>query len=181
MIMDEEKVILVNEKDEELGVMNKTEAHRQPVLHRAFSIFIFNRKGEMLLQRRAKNKYHSMDLWSNTCCSHPRPGESVMDAADRRLKEEMGFDTELKKVFDFIYKASLGNGLFEHEFDHVLTGEFNGTPQPDKNEVSDYCYKNLADIEQSLDSFPEKYSAWFRLAFPAVMKWYTENNKFIPA
>src|SRR5215468_430433 len=115
-----EQVILVNELDEEIGTMEKLSAHEQGVLHRAISVFIFNEKGEMLLQQRASRKYHSGGLWTNACCSHPHPGEATHAAALRRLKEEMGFETSLKKAFDFVYKTSFDNGLTEHEFDHVF-------------------------------------------------------------
>jgi isopentenyl-diphosphate delta-isomerase len=163
-----EEVILVNEKDELLGVMEKMEAHRKATLHRAFSVFIFNAKGEMLLQQRAEKKYHSGGLWTNACCSHPRPGEETPEAAKRRLKEEMGFHTPLKKIFDFIYKAEVDNGLTEFEFDHVFAGEYNGIISPDPEEVSNFCYKNLQEIRQSLLSYPQNYTAWFHLAFPKI-------------
>ena len=163
-----EEVILVNEQDQQTGTMEKMEAHRKALLHRAFSVFIFNAKGEMLLQQRAKLKYHSPGLWTNSCCSHPRPGEAVEAAARRRLKEEMGFETPLNKIFDFIYKADFENGLTEFEFDHVYTGTYDGRLNPDQQEVLDYCFRSLEDIQQDLDSRPEKYSSWFRIAFPKV-------------
>lgn len=163
-----EEVILVNEQDQQTGTMEKIEAHRKALLHRAFSVFIFNHKGEMLLQQRAKLKYHSPGLWTNSCCSHPRPGETVDAAARRRLKEEMGFETPLSKIFDFIYKADFENGLTEFEFDHVYTGTYDGGLNPDQQEVLDYCFRSLEDIQQDLDSRPEKYSSWFRIAFPKV-------------
>lgn len=166
-----EEVILVNEQDQQTGTMEKMEAHRKALLHRAFSVFIFNRKGEMLLQQRAKLKYHSPGLWTNSCCSHPRPGETVDAAARRRLKEEMGFETPLNKIFDFIYKADFENGLTEFEFDHVYTGTYDGGLNPDQQEVLDYCFRSLEDIQQDLDSRPEKYSSWFRIAFPKVRTW----------
>lgn len=167
----EEMVVLVNEKDEPLGIMEKIEAHRKAALHRAFSVFIFNEKGEMLLQKRAAKKYHSGGLWTNACCSHPRPGEETVDAAQRRLFQEMGFTTSLKKIFDFIYKAEVDNGLTEFELDHVLAGEFNGAISPDPEEVSNFCYKSLQDIRQSLRSHPQKYTAWFQIAFPKMEEW----------
>jgi isopentenyl-diphosphate Delta-isomerase len=163
-----EEVILVNEQDEETGTIEKMEAHRKALLHRAFSVFIFNTKGEMLLQQRAPGKYHSPGLWTNACCSHPRPGEPVEDAAVRRLKEEMGIDASLKKVFDFIYRTEFENGLTEFEFDHVYTGSFTGTLSPDKQEVQDYCFRSMEDIEQDLQRRPEKYSSWFKIAFPLL-------------
>ena len=127
-----EQVILVNEQDEQTGVMEKMEAHQKALLHRAFSVFIFNDKGELLLQQRASDKYHSGGLWTNTCCSHPNPDEETITAAQRRLKEEMGFTTKLSKAFDFIYKSEFSNGLTEHEFDHVFTGYYNGEIHPDE-------------------------------------------------
>lgn len=166
-----EQVILVNEYDEPVGVMEKMDAHRKPVLHRAFSVFIFNGKSEMLLQQRAMGKYHSAGLWTNACCSHPRPGEATCDGARRRLQEELGFDTELDKIFEFIYQAGFDNGLSEYEFDHVFAGCYNGSIVPDKAEVHDYCYKSLYDIQASLQSHPHKYTAWFHIAFPRVMAW----------
>ncbi|HEY9363172.1 MAG TPA: isopentenyl-diphosphate Delta-isomerase [Chitinophagaceae bacterium] len=161
-------VILVNEKDEALGSMEKMEAHRKGLLHRAFSVFIFNDKNEMLLQQRAMNKYHSAGLWTNACCSHPLPGESTADAAGRRLQEEMGFTTPLTKLFDFIYRADFENGLTEHEFDHVFTGEYNGDIHANKEEVTDYCFKPMEEIKQLLTLQPQLFTAWFALAFPRV-------------
>ncbi len=163
-----EKVILVNENDEVTGEIEKLEAHKKALLHRAFSIFIFNNKGEMLLQQRAMHKYHSAGLWTNACCSHPHPGEQTINAATRRLKEEMGFETKLKKIFHFTYKATFDNGLAEHEFDHVFAGEYNGVVTADKNEVKDYCFESLIEIEESLQTHPHKFTAWFHLAFPKV-------------
>jgi isopentenyl-diphosphate delta-isomerase len=167
----EKEVVLVNERDESLGTMEKMEAHRKGVLHRAFSVFIFNSKGEMLLQQRALGKYHSGGLWTNACCSHPGAGENVADAAARRLKEEMGFSVPLKKIFDFIYHSEMENGLTEHEFDHVFTGQHDGVISPDKDEVKDYCYKSLESIRQNLQSHPHHFTAWFHIAFPRVEKW----------
>jgi isopentenyl-diphosphate delta-isomerase len=169
-------VILVNEQDEPTGVMEKMEAHRKAVLHRAFSVFIFNSKGEMLLQQRALGKYHSAGLWTNTCCSHPVPGEDTLDAATRRLQEEMGFSTPLTKIFDFVYKSEFEHGLTEHEFDHVFVGTCDGPIRPDKAEVLDYTYKSLDEIEATLQSHPQKYTAWFGIAFPRVLAWARENQ-----
>ncbi len=151
--------------------MEKMAAHRNAVLHRAFSVFIFNRKGEMLLQQRALKKYHSGGLWTNACCSHPRPGEDTLDAARRRLTEEMGFDTPLAKIFDFVYRSEFDNGLTEYEYDHVYTGLFEGAIFPDREEVHDYCFKSMREIEASLHSHGQKYTAWFHIAFPLVKKW----------
>jgi isopentenyl-diphosphate delta-isomerase len=168
-------IILVNELDEPVGTMGKMEAHRSAALHRAFSVFIFNSKGEMLLQQRAFNKYHSGGLWTNACCGHPRPGEETLPAASTRLQEEMGFTTELKKVFDFTYKSEFENGLTEYEFDHVFTGTNDSIIGPDRTEVNDYCYKNMADIKESIQSHPFKYTAWFHIAFPLIEKWIREQ------
>ena len=168
-------VILVNAQDESIGIMEKMEAHRKAVLHRAFSIFIFNSKGEMLLQQRALGKYHSAGLWTNTCCSHPIPGEDTLQAANRRLYEEMGFTTSLKKIFDFVYRCEFEHGLTEHEFDHVFVGIYDGKISPDPMEVKDYCFKNLDEIEATLLSHPQKYTAWFNIAFPKVQQWASEN------
>jgi isopentenyl-diphosphate Delta-isomerase len=170
-MMTEKEVVLVNERDESLGTMEKMEAHRKGVLHRAFSVFIFNSKGEMLLQQRASGKYHSGGLWTNACCSHPAPGENVADAAMRRLREEMGFSVSLKKIFDFVYRSEMENGLTEHEFDHVFAGYYDGAIHPDKEEVKDYCYKSLESIRQNLQSHPHQFTAWFHIAFPRVEQW----------
>jgi isopentenyl-diphosphate Delta-isomerase len=170
-----DEVILVNEQDEPLGVMEKMEAHKKALLHRAFSVFIFNSKGEMLLQRRATQKYHSAGLWTNACCSHPRPGEATLNAAMRRLNEELGFTAGLEKIFAFTYRSEFANGLTEYEFDHVYIGQYDGAVYPDKEEVSDYCYRNFDAIRFDLETDPHKYTSWFHLAFPAVEKWASEN------
>jgi isopentenyl-diphosphate delta-isomerase len=163
-----DSVVLVNEFDEEVGTMEKMEAHRQALLHRAFSVFIFNASGEMLLQRRALTKYHSGGLWTNACCSHPRPGESVEAAATRRLQEELGFVAPLEPAFSFTYHAPFDNGLTEYEFDHVLTGSYDGDIQPVPEEVCDVCYLSMDEIRADLVDHPEKYTAWFRIAFPKL-------------
>ena len=173
--MLEQDVILVDEQDKPVGSMKKMEAHQKGLLHRAFSVFIFNSGGEMLLQQRAKNKYHSGGLWTNACCSHPNPGEDIQTAASRRLKEEMGFTTELKKIFDFIYRSDFENGLTEFEFDHVFIGEYNGPFDPDQNEISDYSFKSLDEIRSLLQQQPELFTAWFHIAFPMLEKWVIEN------
>lgn len=172
--MDE--VILVNERDEQCGTIGKMEAHTQALLHRAFSVFIFNSRGDMLLQQRAANKYHSAGLWTNACCSHPRPGEETLAAANRRLKEELGFETSLNKVFDFTYKTSFSNGLTEYEFDHVFTGKYEGLIEPDSLEVSNYTFKPMAEIQQNLQMSPQKYTAWFHIAFPRILEWWQNNR-----
>jgi isopentenyl-diphosphate Delta-isomerase len=161
-------VILVDEQDNETGLMEKMEAHEKAVLHRAFSVFIFNPAGEMLLQQRATGKYHSGGLWTNACCSHPLPGEATGAAAQRRLKEELGFNTPIQKAFEFIYRAELDNDLTEYEFDHVFTGVYEGPIAPDSTEVKDYCYKPMEDIKESIVSHPHKYTEWFKIAFPRL-------------
>lgn len=171
-----EDIILVNDRDEQVGTMEKIQAHRSALLHRAFSVFVFNGKGEMLLQQRALNKYHSGGLWTNACCSHPRPGEETLQAAGRRLQEEMGFEVTLQKMFDFIYKSAFDNGLTEYEFDHVYSGIYNGEVAPNKTEVHDYCFKRMSDIKESLSLQPGKYTVWFRIAFPLVEEWLAEQG-----
>ena len=171
-----EDVILVNEQDIETGTMEKMEAHQKALLHRAFSVFIFNNKGEMLLQQRSHQKYHSGGLWTNACCSHPRPGEETQAAALRRLNEEMGFQAPIEKIFDFTYKATFDNGLTEFEFDHVFVGEYDGLINADPDEVSDYCYKNIDEVRQTLQSHPQKYTAWFHLAFPRIENWLAAKS-----
>lgn len=177
--MAENQVILVNEQDAPIGVMEKMEAHKTGTLHRAFSIFIFNSQGEMLLQQRAKGKYHSGGLWTNACCSHPQPGEQVEKAAERRLMEELGFSTSLEKVFDFLYKAGLDNGLTEHEFDHVFVGEYNGAINFNTEEVANVSFQKMNEIKSSLQEDPSRFTAWFHHAFPGIEKWWelNYNNK----
>ncbi len=173
-----ETVILVNEHDAEIGLMEKMEAHEKALLHRAFSIFIFNSKGEMLLQQRSLRKYHSGGLWTNACCSHPRPNEDVLAAASRRLKEEMGFDTTLTKIFDFTYKAEFNNGLTEHEFDHVFIGTYDGLIQPNFAEVESYAYRSVPIVMDSLQKNPDFFTEWFHIAFPKVVSWLqAQKNK----
>jgi isopentenyl-diphosphate delta-isomerase len=166
------QVILVNERDEAIGSMEKMEVHEKALLHRAFSIFIFNKKGEMLLQKRAEKKYHSAGLWTNACCSHPQPGEDILRSAIKRLQEEMGFETIITKAFDFIYKASFDNGLTEHEFDHVFIGSYDGDIQPNVDEVSDYCFKSMEDLKQSIDANSKNYTEWFKIAFPKLETYF---------
>jgi isopentenyl-diphosphate delta-isomerase len=162
-----EDVVLVNEKNKAIGTEGKMKAHRGGKLHRAFSVFLFNKKGEILIQKRAKSKYHSPGLWTNTCCSHPRPKEEVELAAKRRLKEEMGIDCKLKKAFNFIYKAKLGD-LVEYEFDHVFLGKFNGNPKPDKKEVADWRWVKLKDLKTDIKKNPRKYTPWFRIIIKKI-------------
>jgi isopentenyl-diphosphate Delta-isomerase len=167
-----EQVILVNERDEALGNMEKLEAHEKGLLHRAISVFVFNSKGEMLLQQRALHKYHSAGLWSNTCCSHPRPEESTASAASRRLKEEMGIVCDLIHKTEFVYKVQFENGLTEHEYDHVFTGIFNGTSLPNSEEVHDYRWISLPELEKECLSHPETYPYWFHLAWQKLKETY---------
>lgn len=163
-----ENVILVNEQDEVIGEMEKMEAHEKGVLHRAFSVFIFNENNELLLQKRAASKYHSGGLWSNSCCSHPQNGESIVDAGMRRLVEEMGFSVPLEAVFSFIYKAELDNSLTEHEFDHVLIGRYSDEPEMNLDEVEDWKYIDLVALESDMKSHPESYTEWFKIIFERV-------------
>ena len=167
-----EQVILVDEKDTEIGTMEKIEAHEKALLHRAFSVFVFNDQGKLLLQQRAMDKYHSPGLWTNTCCSHPRPGETIPAAAHRRLKEEMGFDTELTKAFDFIYHAPFSNGLTEHEFDHVMIGYYNQPAQPNSLEVQAVASYTLDEINEQMQENPSAFTIWFLIAFPKVKAWW---------
>ncbi|MEI8109771.1 MAG: isopentenyl-diphosphate Delta-isomerase [Chitinophagia bacterium] len=166
-----EQLILVNEQDVAIGIMEKMEVHEKALLHRAFSVFIFNSRGELLLQQRAQEKYHCGGLWTNTCCSHPRPLEETSHAALRRLQEEMGFTTPLKKVFDFVYKAPFSNGLTEYEFDHVFVGYHDGSVQINKAEASDYKYLSVQEIQSLLSSSPEQFTPWFQIAFPKLTDW----------
>lgn len=159
-----EHVILVDSSDNPIGIMEKMEAHEKALLHRAFSVFIFNNHGQMLIHKRALEKYHSPGLWTNACCSHPRVGETLSEAAHRRLMEEMGFDCPLEKKFDFIYKARLDGGLTEHEFDHVLVGSFNGDPCPNPAEVMDWKYINWEELNQDVLHNPQAYTTWFKIA-----------------
>ena len=166
--MNEEKVILVDKEDFQLGLMPKMEAHRKGVLHRAFSIFIFNKSNSLLLQKRSKLKYHSPGLWTNTCCSHQRDGESTIEAARRRLNEEMGFNVDIKEICSFIYKANLKNGLTEHEFDHVLVGHTDLNPKINIKEVEDWKWVDMSFLEQDLDRNPNIYTEWFKIIFKRV-------------
>lgn len=163
--INEEKVVLVNQHDVQVGVEEKIKAHKLGALHRAFSVFIFNGAGKLLLQKRAAQKYHSRGLWSNTCCGHPRPGEGIESAARRRLGEEMGFDSELHKLFDFIYYAKLEDGFVEYEYDHVLVGQFDGVPEASSNEVAEWKWMDMARLGADLAEHPESYTYWFRISF----------------
>lgn len=163
--MKEEQVILVDKNDQKIGLMPKMEAHQKAVLHRAFSVFVMNDKGQLMLQQRAASKYHSPLLWANTCCSHQRDGESNLEAGKRRLQEEMGFVTELKEVFSFIYKAPFDNGLTEHELDHVMVGKYNHAPKINKDEVEDFKWMTPKEVKQDMTEKPEIYTAWFKIIF----------------
>ena len=165
-----EMITLVDRQDREIGSAEKMQAHRQGKLHRAFSIFVFNRKGELLLQKRSPQKYHSRSLWTNTCCSHPRPGEAIGDAAARRLREEMGFGCALRWRFHFIYRAELEEGLIEHEFDHVFVGEYDGPVTPDPEEVSDHRWISLVALQEEVRTAPEQFTVWFKIALARAGK-----------
>lgn len=169
-------MILVNQNDEEIGTMPKMEAHEKAVLHRAFSVFIMNAKGETMLQQRAAEKYHSPLLWTNTCCSHQRLGESNIEAGKRRLQEEMGFQTDLKELFSFIYKAPFANGLTEHELDHVMMGFFEGDPQINKEEVANWKWMRPEDIKKDIQSSPHEYTAWFKIIFDKFYDHLIQNR-----
>ncbi|MEY5041811.1 MAG: hypothetical protein RLZZ414_1364 [Bacteroidota bacterium] len=163
-----ENVVLVNTKNEVLGEMEKMEVHRKGLLHRAFSVFVFNSSNELLMQKRASSKYHSGGLWTNTCCSHPRLNETILDAGKRRLQEEMGFSTELTEMFSFIYKADLDNQLIEYEYDFVLIGKFEDNPVINLDEVEDFAYWNMDFIELDMEQNPKKYTEWFKICFPKL-------------
>ena len=165
-----EYVVLVDELDNKVGLMEKMEAHINPTLHRAFSIFIFNSKNEMLLQQRALSKYHTPGLWTNTCCSHPRDGESLHDATKRRLQEETGMQCELKEAFSFIYKADVMQGLVEHEFDHVFIGTSDDLPIINKDEVESFRYDTVENIKADIERNPQNYTAWFKIAFDKLLE-----------
>lgn len=166
-----EQVILVDEQDQPIGLMEKQSAHIGPHLHRAFSVFVFNKKGELLLQQRAFSKYHSPGLWTNTCCSHPRDGETVLEAASRRLMEEIGIQCELREIYTFIYMASVGKGLTEHEFDHVLIGQSDEIPNIDPEEVASWKYMSLDNLKKDIERYPELYTAWFKITFEEMTQY----------
>ncbi|OYU83872.1 MAG: isopentenyl-diphosphate delta-isomerase [Flavobacterium sp. BFFFF2] len=172
----EEKVILVSQTDEVIGEMEKLEAHRLGVLHRAFSVFILNQQNEVMLQQRAAHKYHSPLLWTNTCCSHQRVHETNTEAGMRRLQEEMGITTPLTDLFSFIYKAPFDNGLTEHELDHVLIGHYNDDPIINEEEVADWKWMPIEDIRQDISQNPALYTVWFRIIFDEFYH-YLESHK----
>ena len=163
-------IILVDRNDKEIGYEEKIKPHLEGRLHRAFSVFVFNSDGEMLLQQRARSKYHSGGLWTNTCCSHPRRGEETEKAAHRRLSEEMGFDCPLEEQFTFIYKAKLDRGLTEHEFDHVFFGTYNGEVEPDPEEADGYDWVTIDNLKKDMKLNPDKYTVWFKIALPKVLE-----------
>ncbi|MEY2739443.1 MAG: Isopentenyl-diphosphate Delta-isomerase [Bacteroidota bacterium] len=174
--MKEEQVILVNEKDEPIGLMNKMEAHEKAILHRAFSVFILNDNNEVMLQQRAQHKYHSPLLWTNTCCSHQRAGETNIQAGKRRLFEEMGFEVELKELFHFIYKAPFDNGLTEHELDHVMIGYSNNAPAINPEEVASWKWMKIEAIKDDMIQNPADYTVWFKIIFDEFYH-YLEDHK----
>ena len=161
----EELVVLVDEHDNQVGLMPKMEAHEKAVLHRAFSVFVFNDQSELMLQQRAATKYHSPLLWTNTCCSHQRDGETSLAAGKRRLQEEMGFVCDLTEVFQFVYKAPFDNGLTEHELDHVMIGTYNGEPNINPEEVASHKWMSLEDVKNDMEDNPQQYTAWFKIIF----------------
>lgn len=167
-----EDVILVDQNDQEIGLMPKMEVHLSGALHRAFSVFIFNKKGELLLQQRAFDKYHSGGMWTNTCCSHPRAGEETLQAAQRRLREEMGLTCDLSHQFHFIYKAEVADGLYEHELDHVYFGKSEAPPVLEPAEVAASKYISMEQLAQELRHHPERYSAWLKICFDRVLNSY---------
>lgn len=171
--MIEEQVILVNENDEQIGTMAKMEAHEKALLHRAFSVFVFNKNNELMVQQRALHKYHSPGLWTNTCCSHQRVGETNIQAGRRRLQEEMGFVTDLQDTISFIYKAPFDNGLTEHEYDHILVGHYNAEPKINPDEVAAWKWMGLEEIKVDMLENPEEYTAWFKIIFD---KFYEHIN-----
>ena len=174
--MAEENVILVNQNDEQIGLMPKLEAHEKAVLHRAFSVFVLNSKNEIMLQQRAHQKYHSPLLWTNTCCSHQREGETNIQAGSRRLYEEMGFKTELKELFYFIYKAPFDNGLTEHELDHVMIGYYNNAPEINREEVEDWKWMKIEDVKEDMERHPDLYTVWFKIIFDEFYHFLEEHK-----
>lgn len=173
--MEEEYVVLVNKDDDQIGLMPKMEAHEKALLHRAFSVFIMNDNGEIMLQQRAATKYHSPMLWTNTCCSHQREGEGNLNAGKRRLQEEMGFTTELIKLFSFIYKAPFDNGLTEHELDHVMLGSYNENPIINTDEVEAWKWVKPENIKQDILDSPDRYTAWFKIIFEKFYEHLTKS------
>ena len=174
--MNSPNVILVDEKDHQIGIMEKMQAHREGRLHRAFSIFILNNKNEVLLQQRAFSKYHSPGLWTNACCSHPYPDEAAIIGANRRLFEEMGFNCTLTKIGEFTYNTQFANGLIEHEYDHVFAGAYDGTINPNPEEVADYQWISTQKIDELLKTDKSQFTFWFHLAYPIFKTWLNKNQ-----
>jgi len=170
------KIILINEKDQEIGSEFKLKAHKDGKLHRAFSIFIFNSEGDLLLQKRSSKKYHSGGLWTNSCCSHPKPKEEISFSAHKRLKEELGFDCELSELFSFIYKSKLDKNLIENEFDHVFIGKFDGEPKINKKEASGIKWVNYNFLKKDIKENPEKYTYWFKVCYKKVFVLLKRKN-----
>ena len=174
--MEEDKVILVNQNDQQIGLMPKLEAHQKAILHRAFSVFVLNSKNEIMLQQRAKHKYHSPLLWTNTCCSHQRDGETNIQAGSRRLNEEMGFETELKELFHFVYKAPFDNGLTEHELDHVMIGYYNDNPNINLEEVENWKWMGIEEVQNDIQIQPEIYTVWFKIIFDQFYHYLVDHK-----
>lgn len=174
--MEEDKVILVNQNDQQIGLMPKLEAHQKAILHRAFSVFVLNSRNEIMLQQRAKHKYHSPLLWTNTCCSHQRDGETNIQAGSRRLNEEMGFETELKELFHFIYKAPFDNGLTEHELDHVMIGYYNDDPNINLEEVENWKWMGIEEVQNDIQIQPEIYTVWFKIIFDQFYHYLVDHK-----
>ena len=166
--MAKQKVILVDKSNRKIGIGEKMKVHQKGLLHRAFSIFVFNSKRELLIQQRAKSKYHCGRMWANTCCSHPKPNETYSQATHRRLKQEMGFDCKLKKLFCFVYRKEFENGLIENEYDCVFIGKFDGTPKPNKKEVMNYKWISVKDLKKDIKKNPNKYTIWLKIALDRI-------------
>lgn len=166
-----QEVLLVNEQDVPVGTMEKMEVHRLGLLHRAFSVFIFDKRGRMLLQQRSLHKYHGGGLWTNACCSHPFPNEAVQQAAERRLQEELGFSVPLEKLFTFTYRAPVENNLVEHEYDHVFAGVYEGGIEPNTDEVANWRYQDMQSIGEEIKHHPDRFTYWFKMAFPRIAQW----------
>lgn len=173
--MNKQQVILVNEKDEAIGVLEKMEVHQKGLLHRAFSIFIFDSKGRMLIQKRSSEKYHGALLWTNACCSHPYPHEKVEEAAKRRLQEELGFSTTLIKMLTFIYRAEVENNLIEHEYDHVFFGQYEGIIEINRKEVEAYTYTDMDELKLAITKTPELFTSWFKIIFLEIEKLWAQK------
>ena len=174
--MKEDNVILVNENDEPIGLMPKMEAHEKAVLHRAFSVFVLNKNNQLMLQQRAAHKYHSPLLWTNTCCSHQKENETNLEAGNRRLMEEMGFQTPLKELFHFIYKAPFDNGLTEHELDHVMIGFYESEPNINLEEVESWKWMDIEAVKADIDENPQFYTVWFKIIFDKFYHYFEEHT-----